>query len=695
MTHTLRATSTLLLAVLLVAAPLGPTMAARAADEALQVRSAVRAAPDPTPEVRLTGSGWGHGVGMSQWGAFAMAQEGFAARDILTTYYPGTAVTTDTRASTQRIRVGIASGVGSSVVEAVDASVAWQVCSPPAEATGPRPPAASCVPWFTQAAGERLRVAPLPATAVGAPVQLDTSDGAGGLRSVPGPGDAGDDGPITNGDGQVAPAGGLLVERAQGGSWVPHRAYATAAGDRLPVARVAHGEALIRADSYVAPQRLYTGGWRDLHLVGEPGVPAGHRLTVVQDVDTVERYLRGLAESFNSWPEAALQAQAIAGRTYALRGARLGVCLCDRLATPADQVFIGESLVREQPQGDRWAAAVVATADQVLTYQGSLAETYYSSSHGGRSENVEDSWAYGTTPLPYLRSIEDPWSLTEANPNRRWTATATNATVASLLSAGQATPIARVERVRILSRTDGGTPRELQVTGSTAAGARVTFTTDLASRYAKGIAGAAIRRELPVTDGGAATGAGPRVRSSQIERIGLAPFADDDGHLHEYAITWAASAGVVRGLDAERFGPNRAVTRGQMASFLVNTFEVAAPAATGGVFSDVPAGTTHADSIEALVAARVVSGYQDGTFRPEQAVTRAQMASFLAGALALSTDRSGSFVDVTPGAPHASNIEAIAAEGITAGCGDGTGFCPADPVQRGQLTTFLYRLVRG
>ena len=38
------------------------------------------------------GRGWGHGVGMSQWGAMAMAEQGYTAEKILAHYYPGTSV---------------------------------------------------------------------------------------------------------------------------------------------------------------------------------------------------------------------------------------------------------------------------------------------------------------------------------------------------------------------------------------------------------------------------------------------------------------------------------------------------------------------------------------------------------------------------------------------------------------------------
>lgn len=620
-----------------------------------RIRPAVARVGAITPEVLLHGSGWGHGVGMSQYGAYAQAQAGRSASQILTHYYPGTQVTTDTRASEQRIRVGILAGVASTVIDTIDGEVAWLRCRPDearGETVGGR--VTDCEPWFTQPQGTSLRACPFRA-------RDDEDVLREGVRIV-----------------DPTAAAGCDAEPL-------HESLG------FPVARVDHDGTAIRTDSHLG-RTPYRHGWRDLHARTDL------TLTSVQDVPSVELYLRGLAEVPSLWGRlgpAALEAQAITGRTFAL--GRLGLspaCACDLRATPADQNYSGyakeSEMVGAERVGDLWVAAVDATTDQVLTFEGALAQTFYSSSHGGRSENIEDSWAYGPLPIPYLRSVDDPWSLDPRanNPRASWTATATNRDMATLLSAGQPQAIVRVERVAIGSRTDGGTPRTLAVTGVTSGGQRVSFTTDLGDRYAKGIAGAAMRRELPVTGG-----ANNRLYSSQLSRIGFAPFTDDDGSVHEYAITWAHTAGVVRGVDATRFRPNRPVTRAQMATYLVNTFDIPAVAIQGR-FPDVDPSNVHLANIEALTASGIASGYADGSFRPDQPVTRAQMATFLANTLALTTTRSGTFTDVVAGDVHGANIEAIAERGITTGC-DATRFCGGDPVERGQLASFLQRVVLG
>jgi SpoIID/LytB domain protein len=632
----------------------------------LAIRSGVRAVGTITPPLLIRGGGWGHGVGMSQYGAYAMAQAGKTPAEILTHYYPGTTVTTDTRASERRIRVNILDNVPSTTIEAVDGPLVWQRCRPDTakgETAGSRVSDCDPEPWFTQAPGTTLVACPYGPTSAPA-LRIVATAAAGNAKGC---------------------LGEVLWDS---------EAYSVARvgsdGDGTTIRTPAHS---------TSSGRRYIHGYRDLHS------RAGGVIDSVQDVPTVELYLRGLAEVPSSWGvlgPAALQAQAITGRGFAVgRLTPRDGCSCDILATPTDQNYTGAEKELEvaggQAIGQRWVAAVDSTTNQVLTYTDSagttrLAQTFYSSSHGGgRSENVEDSWAYGTTPIPYLRSVSDPWSADPRanNPRASWTATVGNASMAGFLSAGQPTPIARVERIRVRSRTQGGTPRDIDVAGATSTGQRISFTTNLSARYAKGIAGAAMRRDLAVPEGGT----GGKLNSSQISAFGFAPFTDDDGHTHEYAITWAQQAGIVRGISDTRFAPNRGVTRAQMATYLVNTFEIPA-VPWSGRFSDLAQTDTHAANIEALAASGVTTGFPDGTFRGGQQVTRAQMATFLATALALSTDRSGSFSDVTGSGAHDRSIEAIAERGITSGC-DAQRFCPGDPVQRGQLASFLQRMVVG
>jgi hypothetical protein len=106
------------------------------------------------------------------------------------------------------------------------------------------------------------------------------------------------------------------------------------------------------------------------------------------------------------------------------------------------------------------------------------------------------------------------------------------------------------------------------------------------------------------------------------------------------------------------------------------------------VFSDV-AGSAHLEAIGWIFERGITLGFSDGTFRPGQAVTRGQMASFLDRALGLPEAASGGFSD-TAGGAHEAAIDRLAAAGITVGFSDGM-FRPGQSVTRGQMASFLHR----
>jgi stage II sporulation protein D len=118
----------------------------------------------------------------------------------------------------------------------------------------------------------------------------------------------------------------------------------------------------------------------------------------------LDTYVRGVvsAEVSSSWPLAALEAQAVASRTYALT-AHAGGSKFDVYADTRSQVYRG--VAAETPQTD---AAVAATAGQIVTYAGRPAITYFFASSGGRTENVESSFV-GSPAQPWLRGVLDPY----------------------------------------------------------------------------------------------------------------------------------------------------------------------------------------------------------------------------------------------------------------------------------------------
>ena len=125
----------------------------------------------------------------------------------------------------------------------------------------------------------------------------------------------------------------------------------------------------------------------------------------------LERYVRGViaAEMSASWPAAALEAQAVASRTYALT-AHAGGSRFDVYADTRSQVYRGAA--GETPATN---AAVAATAGKIVTYAGRPAITYFFASSGGMTESIQDGFP-GTEASPWLVGVTDAYEGASA----RW-----------------------------------------------------------------------------------------------------------------------------------------------------------------------------------------------------------------------------------------------------------------------------------
>jgi SpoIID/LytB domain protein len=146
--------------------------------------------------------------------------------------------------------------------------------------------------------------------------------------------------------------------------------------------------------------------------LGQAPAGATVRVLVGSKVQTLplETYVRGVvsAEMPSGWPLAALEAQAVASRTYALT-AHSGGSKFDVYADTRSQVYRG--VAAETPQTD---TAIADTAGQIVTYEGSPAIAYFFASSGGRTENVENGFP-GAQPQPWLRGVADTYETAQAN----------------------------------------------------------------------------------------------------------------------------------------------------------------------------------------------------------------------------------------------------------------------------------------
>jgi subtilisin family serine protease len=175
------------------------------------------------------------------------------------------------------------------------------------------------------------------------------------------------------------------------------------------------------------------------------------------------------------------------------------------------------------------------------------------------------------------------------------------------------------------------------------------------------------------------------------------PFTDIASSVHAAAIGCVAWWEVAGGKTATTFQPNGNVTRAQLASFIARELEAAGytlPANPPDAFTDDQT-SVHRLRIDQLAAVGVVQGKGGTTYAPNASVTRAEMATFLVRAhdlvdapLGAGPDR---FVD-DESSVHEANINKVAAAGLAAGVGP-VQFAPTAPVLRGQMATFLARLL--
>ncbi len=188
---------------------------------------------------------------------------------------------------------------------------------------------------------------------------------------------------------------------------------------------------------------------------------------VVRETTDVDGYLAGIREVPLSWPQEALNAQVVAARTYlawtvlrgrSTAGRRYGYDIC---ATTACQVYAGIGVI-DGPDGSRWLAALNATRDEILIYDGQPAQTFYHSTSGGKTEPVQDVWR-GATPLPYLQGAPSP---DESSPYVEWRVEiATRAFVEAFAAAGIDVG-ADVDEVTVLERAPGDGTWDVRIRGT-------------------------------------------------------------------------------------------------------------------------------------------------------------------------------------------------------------------------------------
>ena len=170
-------------------------------------------------------------------------------------------------------------------------------------------------------------------------------------------------------------------------------------------------------------------------------------------------------------------------------------------------------------------------------------------------------------------------------------------------------------------------------------------------------------------------------------------LTDIAGHTHETAINALVGQGVINGFPDKTFKAELDITRGDAAVMIARDLEILdgkIPAKTDVTDLQGTRAEVH-EAVAKLVNIGKLSGYPDGSFKPYDKVTRGQMAKYIANAYDLTPgDGKTSFPDVNPASDLAKYVDAIADAKITIGNRDGTyGF--DTNINRGQFAEMLYR----
>ena len=352
------------------------------------------------------GSGYGHGVGMSQIGARAKALAGESATAILQYYYTGTIVETVT--DTQILRINLGNLLTSAKLRSDSKGAELQL--------------------FAGDLGETQTATPLLTFPSKTSLNLNLSDGLLAIST----------------------ARGTTTKAITTGSSFTLRWSGTRYQDGSPT--------VISLTTNGATKK-YRHGQISLKVIRDKTL--GKRLAIINSVRLQDEYLWGIGEVPSSWPTQALEAQAIASRTYAYaKSTKIrSACDCHLYATISDQTFAGYSKESEPRFGEIWKAAVNRTAGSIITYEGRPITAYFSSSSGGTTETSEHAWG---TATPYTVSVPDSASVDVAlNPRfASWTREIPQAVVA------QAFALPDVISLTVLSNNPAGSVALIQAISS-------------------------------------------------------------------------------------------------------------------------------------------------------------------------------------------------------------------------------------
>lgn len=154
-------------------------------------------------------------------------------------------------------------------------------------------------------------------------------------------------------------------------------------------------------------------------------------------------------------------------------------------------------------------------------------------------------------------------------------------------------------------------------------------------------------------------------------------------------IDYLTKQGVIKGYEGNRFGPTEEVTRAAAAVMIARALDMPTEKRKT-IFKDVSSQSFASGAIQSANDAGIIQGYTDGTFGPDKVVTRGEMAIFLSRAFKMKDEEPMTFTDVPVSSAGYAYISKVIAAGVTQGYSE-TEFRPNEPVTRAQFSAFLAR----
>ena len=212
--------------------------------------------------------------------------------------------------------------------------------------------------------------------------------------------------------------------------------------------------------------------------------------------------------------------------------------------------------------------------------------------------------------------------------------------------------------------------------------------------------GATVKTQQKQSSGGSGTVSGsvptPTPTPTPSPKPGAMPFADvNSGHWFYSAVKFVYEKGMMSGMTGTTFAPDTTTNRGMIVTILYRL--AGEPEVKSGPFTDVPAGRWYTNAVSWAEANGIVGGYGDGTFGPEDNITREQMAAILyryaryMGYDVTGTANLNAFIDLNDLASYAKEATAWAnASGLISGITETT-LNPKGTATRAQVSMILMR----